>query len=42
VLMFLNSIVEPSFLRLAEDRQHVREMLARTKRALAIVQEPQP
>jgi len=35
-LMFLNSCVEPSFQRLTENRAHIREMVARTKRELAI------
>jgi biopolymer transport protein ExbB/TolQ len=34
-LMFVNSLVEPGFLRLSENRQHVREMIARVKRELA-------
>lgn len=36
VLMFLNSIVETQFRRLGENRQHVRETVARAKRELAI------
>lgn len=36
VLMFLNSCVEPAFQRLSENRLHVREMVARAKRELAI------
>jgi biopolymer transport protein ExbB/TolQ len=35
ILMFFNSCVEPSFGRLSENRQHVREMVARAKRELA-------
>ena len=35
VLMFLNSWVEPPFRRLAENRTHVREMVARAKRELS-------
>ena len=34
VLMFLNSWIEPPFGRLAENRVHVREMIARVKREL--------
>ncbi|MEX0715700.1 MAG: MotA/TolQ/ExbB proton channel family protein [Planctomycetaceae bacterium] len=36
LLMFLNSIVEPRFNRLAENRSHVRDMVARAKRELAL------
>lgn len=36
ILMFINSIVETKFRRLAENRIHVRETVARTKRELAI------
>jgi biopolymer transport protein ExbB/TolQ len=36
VLMFLNSLVEPGFGRLAESRAHVRETIARAKRELAL------
>jgi biopolymer transport protein ExbB len=39
LLMFVNSLVEPGFLRLSESRQHVREMIARVKRELALVDE---
>ena len=35
-LMFINSIVETKFRRLAENRLHVREIVARTKRELSI------
>ena len=35
VLMFLNSALEPKFTRLAENRAHVRETVARAKRELA-------
>ncbi len=35
-LMFINSIVETKFNRLAENRRHVREIVARTKRELSI------
>ena len=37
LLMFLNSVVEPRFTRLAENRTHVREMIARAKRELSLV-----
>ncbi len=36
LLMFLNSLVEPPFRRLAENRIHVREMVARAKRELSL------
>ena len=36
VLMFVNSIVETKFRRLSENRLHVRETVARTKRELSI------
>ena len=36
VLMFFNSLVETSFLRLTENRQHVGQMVARVKRTLAL------
>lgn len=36
VLMFLNSMVEPTFLRLSEQRQQVRETVARAKRELSL------
>ncbi len=36
VLMFVNSIVETKFRRLTENRLHVRETVARTKRELSI------
>ncbi|HEX6986336.1 MAG TPA: MotA/TolQ/ExbB proton channel family protein [Planctomycetaceae bacterium] len=36
VLMFLNSVLEPKFSRLAENRAHVRETVARAKRELAL------
>jgi biopolymer transport protein ExbB/TolQ len=35
ILMFFNSCVEPSFRRLSENRQHVREMVSHAKRELA-------
>jgi hypothetical protein len=35
LLMFVNSVLEPRFLRLGENRQHVRETVARAKRELA-------
>ena len=36
VLMFLNSMVETRFLRLAENRGHVRETITRVKREMAL------
>jgi biopolymer transport protein ExbB len=36
-LMFVNSIVETQFRRLAENREHVRETVARAKRELSFV-----
>lgn len=36
VLIFLNSWIEPAFARLSENREHVRDMVARAKRELAI------
>ncbi len=36
VLIFLNSWIEPAFVRLSENREHVREMVARAKRELAL------
>ncbi len=36
ILMFVNSIVETKFRRLTENRLHVRETVARTKRELSI------
>ncbi len=36
VLMFLNSLLETSFRRLAENRAHVRETVARVKRELSM------
>lgn len=35
VLMFVNSWVEPRFTRLAENREHVRDTIARAKRELS-------
>jgi biopolymer transport protein ExbB len=35
--MFVNSIVEIKFMRLAENRQHIRETIARAKRELSLV-----
>ncbi|WP_437191692.1 MotA/TolQ/ExbB proton channel family protein [Planctomicrobium sp. SH527] len=37
VLMFINSCMEPAFLRLSENRRHVRETVARAKRELALL-----
>lgn len=36
LLMFINSLLEPPFLRLVEHRAHVREMVARAKRELSL------
>jgi biopolymer transport protein ExbB/TolQ len=36
LLMFLNSLLEPRFRRLAENRRHVREMVAHAKRELSL------
>jgi biopolymer transport protein ExbB/TolQ len=36
LLMLLNSVVEPGFNRLSENRTHVREMVARAKRELSL------
>ena len=36
VLIFLNSWIEPAFARLSENREHVRDMVARAKRELAM------
>jgi biopolymer transport protein ExbB len=36
VLMFLNSLLEPRFMRLSENRQHVRDVVARAKRELSL------
>jgi biopolymer transport protein ExbB/TolQ len=41
VLLFINSFLEPGFNRLTENRQHVRETVARVKRELSL-QTPQP
>ncbi|MBW3540692.1 MAG: MotA/TolQ/ExbB proton channel family protein [Planctomycetes bacterium] len=35
LLMFINGLLEPAFTRLAENRAHVRETVARAKRELA-------
>jgi biopolymer transport protein ExbB len=35
LLMFVNGLLEPAFMRLAENRAHVRETVARAKRELA-------
>jgi biopolymer transport protein ExbB/TolQ len=37
LLMFLNSLVETRFRRLGENREHVRETIARAKRELSLV-----
>jgi biopolymer transport protein ExbB len=36
VLLFINSFLEPGFNRLGENRQHVRETVARVKRELSL------
>ena len=36
VLIFLNSWIEPAFARLSENREHVRDMVARAKRELSL------
>ena len=36
LLMFLNSVLEPSFGRLAENRNHVRDMVSSVKRELSV------
>jgi biopolymer transport protein ExbB/TolQ len=41
ILLFINSFLEPGFNRLAENRQHVRQTVARVKRELSL-QTPQP
>jgi biopolymer transport protein ExbB/TolQ len=40
VLIFLNSFIEPPFARLSENREHVRELIARAKRELSISATP--
>ncbi len=40
VLIFLNSWIEPAFVRLSENREHVRDMVARAKRELAMSATP--
>ena len=42
ILMFINSMLEPRFMRLAESRTHVRDTIARAKRELALHAEEQP
>ena len=42
VLLFLNSFLEPSFLRLSENREHVRGMIARAKRELSLLSPANP
>lgn len=39
LLMFINSMLEPRFSRLAENRANVRDMIARAKRELAMQQQ---
>jgi biopolymer transport protein ExbB/TolQ len=36
ILLFINSILEPGFNRLTENRQHVRDTIARAKRELSL------
>lgn len=36
LLMFLNSLVEPKFQRLSENRDHVQDMVAKAKRELSL------
>ena len=36
ILMFLNSLAEPRFLRLVEHRMHVRDMISKAKRELSL------
>jgi biopolymer transport protein ExbB/TolQ len=36
ILLFINSFLEPGFNRLTENRQHVRETVARVKRELSL------
>ncbi|MEQ9065766.1 MAG: MotA/TolQ/ExbB proton channel family protein, partial [Gimesia chilikensis] len=38
LLMFINSILETSFLGLVENRQHVRDTVVRAKRELALAE----
>ena len=40
LLLFLNSFLEPPFVRLAENRQHVRDTVARAKRELSFASGP--
>lgn len=42
LLMFVNSVVEASFLRLQESRRQVRETIARAKRELAMTEREMP
>ncbi len=42
LLMLVNSLLEPSFLRLSENRGHVRDMVARVKRELVLQGEVAP
>ena len=36
LLMFINSVLEPSFQKLSQNREHVRDMIASSKRALSL------
>ena len=40
VLLFINSVLEPGFLRLTDNRQHVRETVSRVKRELSFASAP--
>lgn len=40
ILMFINSCLEPSFIRLSENRAHVRQTIARAKRELGLKDTP--
>lgn len=42
ILMFINSIVETRFRRLAENREHVRETITRAKREMSLSQSEVP
>ena len=40
--MFINSLLETRFERLTQSRSHVRDMVAKAKRELAMTAEPGP
>lgn len=42
LLMFINSLLEPGFIRLSEHQHHVRQMIARVKRELSMNPKSQP